>query len=141
MAQADDEALEGQSGITKQEIIQSLRGAYPLHFTTASSKPYFPVLSLDENDMEKIAKHLQQAYDMNNNLETMLADIEDRSNELYGNFDLLSGRTELSTDFLQTKYDLTTEIQTQLNYVKDYMEQSAEEILADDILAWSLQNP
>jgi len=141
MISADDEALEGRSGLKKSEIVPLLRGAYPLHFTTASSKPWFPVLSLDENDMEQIGKHLRQAYDIKNNLETMLADIEDRSKDLYSNFDLLSGRTELSIDFLQTKYDLTTEIQTVLSHVKDYISQSAEEILADDILAWAFEDP
>jgi len=141
MIKADDQTLEGQSGLKKRQIVPLLRGAYPIHFTTASSEPWFPVLSLDENDMEQIAKHLRQAYDINNNLETMLADIEDRSKELYSNFDLLSGRTELSIDFLQTKYDLTTEIQTVLSYVKDYTSQSAEEILADDILAWAFEDP
>jgi len=141
MVSADDKMFKGGSHLSKAEVLQMQNGAYPLSYTTSSTKPYFPHAfgqeRFDEEDMEEFLRNLGEAYELKLVLRELLEDVNVRSTTLYERFGLLTGESELSKIFLQTKRKMTTRIQKLLHLVRLYLDQVPEDIKDFDIYAWA----
>lgn len=133
----DGASIETCSDCTKKGILNRLSGAFPISYTISPLKDYYSVLTFDEADIDRLKSNINEAYSIEQDCIDMIEDVKVRSDMMYRSYNLLSGESDLSKIFLQTRKDLMDEITKSLFQVQDYLKLKPEEILDQNVYVWS----
>merc|ERR1719499_1082895 len=134
-----DNKIVPRTGLSKSELFQEIGDAYPLWYAVDKNLRYFKdkLTKLSAFEEEQMLENLDQAYDIMRELQDMTDNIEQRAEQLFDSYHLLSGATALSLEFLTYRQSLMDEILAYRKEVIDYIEQPAKRIAAEDIYFWA----
>merc|ERR1719499_1562806 len=138
-----DNKIVPRTGLSKSELFAEIGTAYPLWYTVDKNLRYFKdkLTKLSAFEEEQMLENLDQAYDIMRELQDMTDNIEQRAEQLFDSYHLLSGATALSLEFLTYRQSLMDKILAYREEVIDYIEQPAKRIAAQDIYLWAASDP